>query len=250
MKESDRHILAVSAALEVLTAFDRDVPLRLKDLHERTGQNRSKLLRLLGTLENHGFVQFNPGEGTYELGGVLHRLGALMNDRLSRVDAAVRPILARLAAETGDTAFFSTVEGLRRVVVVAEESTEGLRFTAREGQMRPLHLGASSKVLLAFTDTQTREKALAIAPEEEHAAILRDLEEIAARGFAVSRAELTPHGFAISVPIRRADGRVYSLSLAGVLSKLTPELTDAHIERLRDAAAKIEASFGSAVSAR
>ncbi|TKT69441.1 IclR family transcriptional regulator [Aquamicrobium sp. LC103] len=245
MKEADRHIVAVSAALEVLAAFDRDVPLRLKDLHERTGQNRSRLLRLLGTLENHGFVQSNSTDGTYELGGVLYRLGSLMNDRFSRVDATIRPVLKRLVAETGDTAFFSSVEGLRRVVVVAEESTEALRFTAREGQSRPLHLGASSKVLLAFADAETRERAMAMVSEDEHPAILKDIDEITANGFAVSRGEITPYGFAIAVPVTQDGGRVGALSLAGVLSKLSPDLIDQHVDRLRSEAARLELALRS-----
>jgi len=246
MKESDRHIQAVSRALEVLTSFDRDIPLRLKELHARTGQARSGLIRVLGTLESHGFVRFDPATGAYELGSVVHRLGALLNERFSRIDQIVRPVLARLVSETSDTAFLSAVEGLRRVVLIAEESQEALRFTAREGQSRPLHLGASSKILLAWADPDTREKAMELVEPENRDALSKDLAGIVAKGFAVSEGEITPYGFAISVPVRhRGSSRVDSISLAGVLSKLTPALIDSHVERLRREAAYLEKSLPS-----
>ena len=116
------------------------------------------------------------------------------------MEAKVRPVLKRLVADTGDTAFFSTIEGLRRVVVLAEEYPgDALRFTAREGQTRPLHVGATSKLLLAHADAETRDRAFDLVPENEQAALINDLKSIVDCGFAVSKGEVTPHGFAIAV---------------------------------------------------
>ena len=198
------------------------------------------MLRLRGTLDAYGFVQSSPRDGTYELGGTLFRLGSSMQDRFSRMEAKVRPVLKRLVADTGDTAFFSTIEGLRRVVVLAEESQDALRFTAREGQTRPLHVGATSKLLLAHADAETRDRAFDLVPESEQAALINDLKSILDRGFAVSKGEVTPHGFAIAVPVRRSGSRVDAISLAGVLSKLSPELVSGHVQRLLEEADLLE----------
>ncbi|WP_271899454.1 IclR family transcriptional regulator [Candidatus Phyllobacterium onerii] len=218
MKEAGRHIAAVSAALEVLAAFDRDVPVRLKDLFERTGQNRSRLLRVLGTLEGYGFIRSNVEVGTYELGSTIFRLGGLVHNPFSRMEEKIRPVLKRLVFQTSDTAFFSRIEGVHRIVLVAEESPDTLRFTAREGQTRPLHVGATSEVLLAHADNDTRERAFELVAANDRAALTEDLAAIAKRGFAVSHGEVTPHGFEISVPVRGPAGQIDAMSIAGVLS--------------------------------
>ncbi|MDF2797935.1 MAG: transcriptional regulator, IclR family [Devosia sp.] len=243
-KEAERHVQAVAAALEVLAAFDADRPLRLKEIYERTGQHRSRLLRLLGTLEAYGFIESNEREGTYALGRVLHTFGTMVQERFERLSDSVRPALKRLVAATGDTAFFSSAQGMNRLVVASEESTEALRFTAKEGQTRPLHLGASSKVLLAFGDAGTLERAMMAVPDDERGALEPELAAIREAGFAVSSGQVTAHGFAVAVPVlRQGASGCDVLTLAGPLGKLGPDLINRYVEELRREAALLHATL-------
>ena len=49
-REAERHVAAVTAALSILDCFVEDTSLRLRDLHERTGMQKSRILRLAGSL--------------------------------------------------------------------------------------------------------------------------------------------------------------------------------------------------------
>lgn len=243
-KEAERHVQAVAAALEVLGAFDADRPMRLKEIYDRTGQHRSRLLRLLGTLEAYGFIESNERDGTYALGRMLHTFGTLVQERFNRLADTVRPALKRLVAATGDTAFFSSAQAMNRLVVACEESTEALRFTAKEGQTRPLHVGASSKVLLAFGDNGTLERAMTAVTEGERGVLDLELAAIRKTGYAVSSGQVTAHGFAVAVPVlRRGASGCDVLTLAGPLGKLGPDLIERYVGELRREAELLRATL-------
>lgn len=237
MRESERHIEAVAAALSLLDAFvDAPGELRLKELEARTGLNRSRLLRLAGTLEAAGYLQSNGGTQGYALGGKLMLLGRLVSERHAMLERVVRPSLASLAAATGDTAMLSVVRGTHRLLLAREAPDEGICFVAREGASRPLHLGASGRVLLANLPPAEQQALLRAMPE----GIADTLAAIRAQGFAVSHGEATPHAFAVAVPLCDGDGRLHgALSLAGPLSKLTEDLAAAHVGQLLQAASAL-----------
>jgi DNA-binding IclR family transcriptional regulator len=241
MSESERYVEALMSGLQLLEAFDDDRPLRLKDLHDRTGLNRSRILRLAGTLQAAGFLEQLEGTGAYRLGSKLYSIGRLLQARFSRLPDMVRPSLRRLMQLTGDTAFYSVVQGAERLVVAREESSEGLRFIVHEGQTRPLHAGATSKVLLAFGPPMLRRrvlngtdfKRLTAATPIDSTRLQSDLEQVARDGFAISRGEATAHGFAVSVPVVQPGQQgSAALTVAGPLAKLTDDLARVYVEHL------------------
>jgi DNA-binding IclR family transcriptional regulator len=233
-RETERHVQSLLSGLHILEAFDKDRGLRLKDLHDRTGLNRSRILRFAGTLQAAGFLEFDEGTGAYFLGPKLYALGWLLHERFTKISELVRPALKRLVQLNGDTAFYSIVQGSERLVVAREESPDGLRFTIQEGQTRPLHIGATSKVLLAFGSEGLARRILEDASTVDNPDVLAaDIDEVRRRGVAVSRGEATPHGFAVSVPvIRHGQAGCDALTIAGPLAKLTDALVATYTEHL------------------
>lgn len=252
--ESERHVQSVVAALQILEAFDSDHPLRLKDLHDRTGLNRSRIIRFAGTLRAAGFLEYDEPSGAYSLGPKLYAIGWLMRARLSRISDLVRPTVRRLVEASGDTAFFSIRQGSERLVVVREESREGLRFIVHEGSRRPMHAGATGKVLLAHAPDDVRRSVidgavtskLTPATPTDPEILARELEDVARTGFAVSRGEATAHGFAVAVPVfQPGQSGCSALTIAGPLSKLTDELAERYVTLLRGEADGITRSLSS-----
>ncbi|WIY52387.1 IclR family transcriptional regulator [Devosia sp. YIM 151766] len=242
MQEEDRHVQALVAALSLLDAFDDDVGLQLKDFHTRTGLNRSRILRFAGTLKACGYLYVDPVTNAYHLGPRLQAIAWMLQKSRGRFLAVVRPALRDLAGATGDTAFFSSIHNGLRLVVAREESSEGLRFVVDEGQTRPLHVGASSRVLLAFAPSAYRERILAQLTEESSdqiEALLAELESIRRIGFSVSRGEVTAHGFAIAVPVENETDFPDVITLAGPLTKLTDVLIEKYVDRLKIASASL-----------
>src|SRR2546430_15149012 len=98
-----RTIQAVDRAAALLKAVARSRhPLTVGELAAATGLNRSTAWRLLATLDQHGLVERDPVTQRYSVGYAIVQLAAAGDyDALVR---RARPVLARLAADTGETA--------------------------------------------------------------------------------------------------------------------------------------------------
>src|SRR5439155_10446929 len=98
-----RTIQAVDRAAALLKAVaDSRQPLTVSELAAATGLNRSTAWRLLATLDQHGLVERDPVTQRYSVGYAIVQLAAAGDyDALVR---RARPVLARVAADTGETA--------------------------------------------------------------------------------------------------------------------------------------------------
>lgn len=142
-------VAAVDRALQVLAAFrDGDTALELSDLAARTGLYKSTILRLCASLERHGYLR-RLATGAFRLGPAPLRLGHLYQQSF-RLDEMIRPVLAVLAARSGESASFYVREGNVRVCLFRADSPHTVRDHIGEGAQLPLERGAAGKVLLAF----------------------------------------------------------------------------------------------------
>lgn len=140
---------AVERALTVLATLGSDhKSATLADLAEKTGIHKTTLLRILATLEAYGFCR-RLADGRYRLGPELLRLGSFYQETFDLVDY-VRPVLAALAEQTGESAALYVPEDHARVCLCRAESPRSIRHYVREGQRLPFARGASGRVLLAF----------------------------------------------------------------------------------------------------
>jgi DNA-binding IclR family transcriptional regulator len=223
-KETERHVAAVQAALEILNSFESARGLRLGELHARTGLTRSRILRYLGTLEASGFINSNRSDGTYELGPKAFRLGWLLRTAYESLTSLVRPRLQQLSEKTDTTAFFSVVRGDSRLVIARHEPHEGVRYVVAEGQVRSLHVGATGKILLAFSTPDVRSRVINGHPLEpltdrtvtDPLVLMEHVEAAARERISVSFGEGTGSGFAMAVPVFSSRAKLAgALTLAG-----------------------------------
>ncbi|WP_458095174.1 IclR family transcriptional regulator [Roseomonas sp. WA12] len=142
-------VRAVDRALVLLRAFrEEDGPLGLTELSRRAGLNMTTALRLLGTLEGHGFVKRLPAGG-YLLGPTLLLLGDVFRRSL-RLEHHVMPALERLRAESRESAAFFVREGDQRRCVFRLDSPQLVRDVAHVGEAQPLGRGAHGRSLIAL----------------------------------------------------------------------------------------------------
>lgn len=229
MKESERHVASVLAALQILDAFDGRGPLRFAELMKRTGLGRSRILRYVGTLEAAGYLVINTGAGTFELGPKAYRLGWTIKHQYEAMISLLKPRLEELSTAADATAFFSVVRGNQRLVIAKSEPRHGVRYAVDEGQIRPLHVGATGRVLLAFQSSDLREaiigqqqlEALTEHTMTDAAQIRLAIGAIQQSGIATSVGEATGEALAIAVPVLDASRRlVGALTLAGPVAYL------------------------------
>ncbi|SEM93523.1 helix-turn-helix domain-containing protein [Halomonas caseinilytica] len=124
---------AVERALTVLEAFDSPQEhFTLADLAQATGFYKSTLLRLLGSLERHDYVQ-RGADGRWRLGSSPSRL-ARRHAPSRQLATCIQPLLDRLTAETGETAALLEVQpGIAECRLVALPAAD-LRHDLRPGQ--------------------------------------------------------------------------------------------------------------------
>jgi len=103
MRHAPQGAQAVLRAVAILKAFSEERPeLSLSELAHDLDLTRTTTHRLLAALESEGLVERTVRGGGFRLGPAAISLGhrAL---RTSDLRARIRPILARLAAESGET---------------------------------------------------------------------------------------------------------------------------------------------------
>jgi DNA-binding IclR family transcriptional regulator len=147
--EAEGNVRAVDRALAILQSFeDGDATLPLVEVARRAGLHLTTALRLLGTLESHGFVQ-RAAAGGYALGPQLLVLGERFRRSLQLEDQ-VMPALDRLRAESQESAAFFVREGDRRRCLFRQESPQPVRTVAQVGDVAPLGIGAYGRALVAL----------------------------------------------------------------------------------------------------
>ena len=132
--------------LDVLAASE--TPLGVNELARRIGVNASTASRLLATLQDAGLVM-RTDSGPYRLG---LKLVTLSDRVLAGLDvrALARPLLARLVAETGETATLSVPGETEAITVDFVPSASSVVSMARVGRPSVSHATAAGKVMLAF----------------------------------------------------------------------------------------------------
>jgi DNA-binding IclR family transcriptional regulator len=142
----------VSRAVALLEALaTSESGLGVNELARRIGVNASTASRLLSTLQESGMVTRAPGNGPYRLG---LRLVTLADRVLAQQDvrSLARPLLMRLAGETGETATLSLPAEEAAITVDFVPSPSSVVSMARVGRPSIPHATAAGKVMLAFAE--------------------------------------------------------------------------------------------------
>jgi DNA-binding IclR family transcriptional regulator len=191
-------VAAVERALSILNAFnDRDQKVTLAELSSRTGLYKSTVLRLAKSLERFGYLR-RSDEGTYWLGAHVLHLGSLYQ-RHFRTAEFVPPVLRKLAEELKEGASFYVRDGDERVCLHRIDSTRAVRDSVHEGDRLPLAVGASGRVISAFTG----------AVGARHEQIRQDM-------YAASYGERDPETAAVACPVFRVQQQFAgALSISG-----------------------------------
>ena len=220
--ERERHIEAVMAAFDVLRCFAAGPGLHLSEIVHQTGLNRSRVIRLCGTLEAQGCLNYDANSGIYRLGHLVFVLGKAY-ERENSLSSLGRPLLSELTAKTGETASLFVRNGDERLCIARIESPQPVRYGLREGERFPLHLGASSRVLLTGMSQAEKSRVFSEAKLSPNACQEIDLHlaDVVRDGMSVSRGERLPGVCAIAAPVFDHAGRlVAALALAGPDNRL------------------------------
>jgi DNA-binding IclR family transcriptional regulator len=226
-----RHIEAVIKALDILDCFLTRPSLTLKDINGFTHLNRSRIIRLAGTLTSRGYLIYNSQEKQFHLGPRLLSLGKVFEANNTLLSLG-RPFLRELVQETGELASLYVIDGLERVALLREKGIHEVSYSVREGQRMELYAGAAGKVLLASAPAEIIGKVLSkrflkrltrktiVDPN----VLAQELEVIRRKGYATSEGERVSDVWSVAAPVFDHDQKVCcAIGITGPLYRISTQ---------------------------
>lgn len=242
-------VQSVERAFKILEAL-AVAPGGVSDMARRVGLPKSTVARLLATLESTTAVERGPDGSTYRVGPALRGLAASIDGSLGLVDLA-RPILARLAALTNETAGFSVAEGYQVHYLAQVDSDRTVQVRDWSGELIPMHLVPSGMAMLAqwpeadidgyvSRALESRTERSITNPDK----LLARLREVRKAGCAWGRGEFAEGINSVGAAVVDGEGRVLgAIHVHGPAYRFPADDDDERVAGLvRDAAARLAAS--------
>lgn len=165
----------------------------------------------------------------------------------------VAPVLATLRDATGETVLLGRRQDDGVLYLEVLEGSHTVRYSARSGDIKPLHSSAIGKALLgrldpaALADTLSRLDMARYTPHTivDKAALQEDLRRSQQRGTFVTRGENVADVMAIAITAM-VNGEVLGVALAGPLSRMKSDEA-VHTAHLLAARKALEALGGAVV---
>ena len=227
MTETPQGAQSALRAIRLLKLFTPEQPqLRLGELAEKAGLNKTTAHRLLQALLSESMLEKDVESGAYRLGPAVIALGvqALSSDNL-RLKA--RPLLKSLAAETGETA---TLEiPVEDTMLILDEISGGHRVAAggNVGTRWAMHATSTGKAIIAFTEngmTRLGERLVPLTTRTitDPGTLESQLGEIRRRGFAETIDELEDGFTGVGTVLRNSAGEILAaMSICGPTQRMT-----------------------------
>ncbi|HSW43245.1 MAG TPA: IclR family transcriptional regulator [Patescibacteria group bacterium] len=246
-------IRVLDRACSLLAILSDGSPRNLVQLSTEADLNTTTTFRILASLLAHSFVARNQQSGEYSLGlACLELAHAFLGNG---VRSLALPHLLALREETRETVHLAVLD---RMEVVYVEKLDALHaiglMSSHVGGRKPAYCTGVGKALLAFQDPAL------VREHHGHSAMPRltnttittvdalmdELAEVKARGYAFDRGENEPEVRCVAVPVFDAAGHpVAAISVAGPATRMDPIAENEDVVgKATSAAERISAALG------
>lgn len=252
-KQDDKYLItSVKNAMRILRLFnEKQAEIGLTSIAQQINVPKSTTHRLVSQLMKEGFLSKNPRNGKYRLGLSLLTLGGVVSTYREMYREAY-PIVGELVKEVNETAHICLLENDEVVYLFRRESDRKNRLITSIGRKNPIHSTGEGLCILAFQDEKTINRVLdnpmypyTSKTLTEREDVLRELELIRERGYALSIEQFFDGFVGISAPIRDYTQKVVSsLAIIGSTLTITPDRYDELIEKIIATANEISEYLG------
>lgn len=216
----------VSKALDLLTILGKgDQYLSVEELSKELDVPESTTYRLIQTLEAKGFVE-RYSRKKISLGSNFLSLARAFENRLDKELCLIaRQYMIDVTEQCKETCILSIRVDTYSKCIRSISSKYVIRFVADDNRLVPLHIGASSRAILAFENDQIINNIIGSLPTQaEQIALRKEIEQVKQCGYAISCNEIDASCVGIGVPIYNTFGHIYaSLAIVGPDSRLKRE---------------------------
>lgn len=246
-------VQSVERAMAILEALGEDEDgFRLTDLAKRTGLSVSTVHRLLTTLEQRRFVQFDRSDGMWHIGRGAFTIGSAFVRQRNFVAPAL-PILRRLRDQSRETANLGVVDDGEVVVLTQVESREIMRAITRVGGRAPMANSGMGKAILASyadPDIDAIISARGLRKATEHSitspsALRADIAAIRQRGYAIDDEEYVLGLRCVAAVVHNVQAEALcAISISGLSVRVTKDRLHGLGELVAEAAKELTLSLG------
>ena len=240
--ESSRKVLGV------LLAFDeRRHTLTTAELAEAIDAPLSSTYRYLSVLRDSGLLEESEVAGGYRLSFRVVGMARAARAAWGGVERVARPVLERLASQTGETALLIKRSNTAAVCVDRVESSRPVRLQFDPGQPMALHRGSAARVLLSGMPARERADYLArLAEEAPHRPEVgvrppteKEIALVAEEGWTQSFEEVDEGIWGVAAAVREQGRLVASVGVAGPLFRLDAGERERIITLVREGADEV-----------
>ncbi|WP_328631130.1 IclR family transcriptional regulator [Streptomyces sp. NBC_00356] len=242
-------IQLLNKAAQIVDELARLGPSTPSELAKAVAEPRPTVYRVAAALERTQLVR-PAGEGRLELGTGVLRLGdAVVDAYVDRVE--LRKQLRWAQGQLGMNVSFRVVQEGGALCLDQVDGSDVDMLVLAPGRTLPLHAGAASQALLAFSPPEFRDRVLACAPYEPLTPatpvtagdLQHRLERTADRGWSVEDGEAIEGVASVAAPVRDRGGAVIgAICIAGLRERVLAQEAAAG-ETVLAAARAIEASL-------
>ncbi|WP_136659065.1 IclR family transcriptional regulator [Nitratireductor sp. XY-223] len=215
--QTNQGVQVISRAADILRALkDQPKGLSLGQIAERVGLPRSTVQRIIYALQAERFVMASSAEGGFRLGPEIQSLAEAGRINMAEV---IRPVLAELAKQTGETVDLAVYRQDHMVFVDQVVGTHRLRTVSAVGETFPLSTTANGKAALALLSDDVAAALIAreLGGQENKKRVLsdviREVEEIRETGVAYDINEHTDGISAVGTAFKDVNGLIYAISV-------------------------------------
>jgi IclR family acetate operon transcriptional repressor len=248
------NVAVLGKALDVLEALAAAKELGLTDVATRAATSKGAAFRILGTLEQRGYVEKDPITKRYRAAAALV---ALSNAFVAgqNLASSARATLEALRRECGETVNLGVLSNGQVLYVDVLESTQDLRMAAQAGRREPLHCTALGKALLSRLPMQEARRLLAAYRRERLTTrtlvdlneLMDELEGVRQRGYAIDNGEIGEGIRCVGAAVVDDEGGpVAAISISGPASRVDEVTAHRLGDRLQLAVAEVSRRLGHA----
>lgn len=238
---SKNTVQSLAKGFRVLEAFTAQEPeMTMAEVARRAGVDNATAFRFLNTLADIGYVQRVEGTRLFRLSLKVLDLGF---NAIAHADlrSLARPLLRGLVNEINEAASVAVLDGAQ--LMYAERIQAGLTrlgVDIRVGSRVPAYSTAVGHAILAWLPDDVKRHILEMAPRKaltpttvtDLDAVLARLDEVKARGYALSDQETVWGLYVLAAPVMDVDGTpMAALSVAAPAFQTTLQEFEANTAR-------------------
>lgn len=253
-EKSEYAVQAVNNAIDILGLLgDIEGELSMSEIGAKLSLTRSNVNKLLATLEEFGYVEYNRYTGNFRLGVKTFQISQAYINKLNLIEISVQ-ILTMVKQKLNESVYISVLRDGNVVYLNMVETDHAVRVLPRIGNVGPAYATATGKAQLAYKSNEEIERLFkegltkvtdnTIDNVDE---LEEELEKVKKQGFAVDDEEYELGVRCVGAPIFDFMNNVIAgISVSAPLERLGDERIEKEvIPVIVDAAEKLSGKFGS-----